>query len=133
MHMPQPKHLNSISGWILSEGKWFPTEEWWHIQAIYDLRDEGYPDLQTKETKAILAEGDESKIRDHLANIGFIKISRCQIDGIKLNKKQLYTLQNLLSLCNPEDEIGILGRNGTLKFLSIARVMKLKNPEVLFD
>ncbi len=131
--MLQPKHLNNISGWILTEGLWHPTDEWWHINAIYDLRDSGHPDLQKKETKEILLEGEESKIRDHIASLGFIKISRSQIDGVKLNRQQLTTLQNLLSLCNPEDEIGILGSNGILKFLSISRVMKLKNPLVLFD
>lgn len=131
--MLQPKHLNDISGWILTEGKWHPTDEWWHINAIYDLRDRGHPDLQGKETKEILLEGEESKIRDHIASLGFIKISRSQIDGVKLNRQQLSTLQNLLSLCDPEDEIGILGSNGILKFLSISRVMKLKNPLVLFD
>jgi hypothetical protein len=131
--MPQPKHLNNISGWILPEGEWHPTDEWWHINAIYDLRDSGHPNLQAKETKEILLEGDESKIRDHIASLGFIKFSRCQTDGVKLNRKQLSTLQNLLSLCNPEDEIGILGSNGILKFISISRIMKLKNPFVLFD
>ena len=129
----QPKHLNNISGWILSEGKWYPTDEWWHINAIYDLRDNGHPDLQSNETKEILLEGDESKIRDHIASLGFVKISRSQIDGAKLNRQQLSTLQNLLSLCSPEDEIGILGSNGILKFISISRVMKLKNPQILFE
>lgn len=124
--MQEPKYLNKISGWILSEGTWHPTDEWWHLNAIYDLRQNGHPDLQSKETKEILKEGDESKIRDHVASLGFIKISRSQIDGIKLNNKQLSTLQNLLSLCNPDDEIGILGSNGTLKYIRISRLMKLK-------
>ncbi|WP_397601230.1 hypothetical protein [Silvanigrella sp.] len=131
--MQEPKYLNKISGWILTDGKWHPTEEWWHINAIYDLKENGYPVLQSKETKEILMEGDESKIRDHLAVLGFIKISRSQIDGIKLNISQLVTLQNLLSLCNPDDEIGILGSNGVLKFIRISRIMKLKNPDALFD
>jgi hypothetical protein len=131
--MQEPKYLNKISGWILTDGKWHPTEEWWHINAIYDLKEEGYSILQSKETKEILKEGDESKIRDHLAALGFIKISRSQIDGIKLNIPQLVTLQNLLSLCNPDDEIGILGSNGVLKFIRISRIMKLKNPSALFD
>lgn len=129
----QLKLLNNISGWILSEGKWYPTDEWWHINAIYDLQDKGHPDLQDKETKKILLEGDESKIRGHVSSLGFIKISRSQIDGVKLNRQQLSTLQSLLSLCDPEDEVSILGNNGILKFMSVSRIMKLKNPHVLFD
>ncbi|APJ04692.1 hypothetical protein [Silvanigrella aquatica] len=131
--MHQANHLNKISGWILADGEWYPTDEWWHINAIYDLRDKGHPDLQSKVTNDILQDGDESKIRDHLAELCFIKISRSQIDGIKLNRKQLVTLQNLLSLCDPEAEIGILGSNGILKFISIGRIIKLKNPQILFD
>lgn len=131
--MQDQKYLNKISGWILTDGTWYPTEEWWHISSIYDLKEQGFPSLQSKETKEILDSGDESNIRDHLANLGFIKISRSQIDGIKLTTTQLVTLQNLLSLCNPDDEIGLLGSNGLIKHIRIARIMKLKNPNILFD
>jgi len=48
------KYLNEISGWILTDGKWHPIDEWWHINAIYDLKETGYPPLQNKETNAIL-------------------------------------------------------------------------------
>lgn len=126
-------NLNSISGWILTEGKWYPTEEWWHLKAIYDLQDDGYPKLQSNETKKILLDGDEMKIRDHLASLGFIKISRSQIDGDTLNHQQLLTLKNLLTFCNPEDEVCFLRKDGSLKFKTVSRILKLKNPLLLFD
>ncbi len=131
--MQEQKYLNKISGWILTAGTWHLTDEWWHISAIYDLKDQGYPCLQSKDTSTVLNLGDESIIRDHLAQLGFIKISRCQIDGIKLSNIQLATLQNLLSLCNPDDEIGLLGSNGVIKHIRIARIMKLKNANALFE
>lgn len=132
-HMQEQKYLNKISGWILTDGTWLPTDEWWHISAMYDLKEQGYLSLQDKETTEILRLGEESTIREHLAKLGFIKISRSQIDGIKLTQTQLVTLQNLLALCNPDDEIGLLGNNGTIKYIRIARIMKLKNPNALFE
>lgn len=131
--MQEQKYLNKISGWILTDGTWYPTDEWWHISAIYDLKDQGYPCLQRQDTYEVLNSGDESIIREHLAILGFIKISRSQIDGIKITNMQLATLQNLLSLCNPDDEIGLLGSNGAIKYIRIARIMKLKNPNALFE
>jgi hypothetical protein len=129
--MKFPKFVYSISGWIQPDGKWHPSDEWWHISAIYELKDLGCPYLQDTVTNKILKEGDEIKIKKHISDIGFIKISRAQIDGNISNTEQLFALQNLLSLCNPDEEIGILGHNGVLKNIRIARIMKLKNPRVL--
>lgn len=132
--MDQPEHLSDISGWILPNGQWHSTEEWWHINALYDLRDEGLAELQGAEASAVLSRGDEGEIRDFVARLGFVKISRNQIDAVQMTRNQLSTLQNLLLLCNPEQEIGILlGSTGMLKQVEVSRVMKLKNPALLFD
>ncbi|WP_186647888.1 hypothetical protein [Fluviispira vulneris] len=132
--LSQPERLSEISGWILPCGKWHSTEEWWHINALYDLRDSGLSSLQEKTTLSILANGDEAQIRDHVAHLGFIKISRCQLDGVNMSRQQLATLQSLLFLCDPEQEIGILiGNTGIIKNVNISRIMKLKNPTVLFE
>ncbi|KAB8028119.1 hypothetical protein [Fluviispira multicolorata] len=132
--MSQPERLNEISGWILPCGKWYDTEEWWHINALYDLRDSGLNELQNLSTLNILSGGDEAQIRDHVASLGFIKISRNQLDGVQMSRQQLSTLQSLLLLCDPEQEVGILiGNTGIIKNINISRIMKLKNPVLLFE
>lgn len=125
--------LHEISGWILPDGRWYPTKEWWHISGLYDLKDSLYPPLQTADAKRILHAGEEESIRNLASNLSFIKISRGQIDGEHINLEQLVTLKKLLTLIDPESEFDVLNAKvGFVKKVSVQRILKLKNAENFF-
>jgi hypothetical protein len=124
--------LQELSGWILPDGKWKEVPEWWHLSALFDLRDEGHPDLQCAESKEILSGGDEALIRDLAARKNFAKVSRCLVDAYALSELQLATLQALLECCDLEAELTVLSFGGVQKTLSVARFLKLKRAHHLF-
>ncbi|MBX9703332.1 MAG: hypothetical protein K2X39_04185 [Silvanigrellaceae bacterium] len=130
--MSKPQHLEEICGWILPDGTWLAVEQWWHISAIYDLQEAGYPALQEGDIEKALKKGDEIEIRALLAHQGFIKISRHQVDALNISNKQLQTLQGLLELCNPEDDLEFIQNESySYKYIKISRIMKLKCVKML--
>ena len=131
--MPGVINIAELSGWILPDGTWIAVEEWWHLSALFDLRDTGMTPLTTKDSLTVLAGGDEAQIRHHVAELGFVKISRSLIDAYTLSSSQLRTLQELLEFCDLESELGLLqSANAEIKQISVARILKLKNPAALF-
>lgn len=125
--------IEHLSGWLLPEGDWIAVEEWWHISALYDLRDTGYAPLATEASRIVLEAGEEAAIRHHVATLGLIKISRKMIDAYMMNGAQLRTLKGLLEVCDLEAELGLLtGHNGQVRNVSVSRLLKLRNPELLF-
>lgn len=119
--------IQELSGWILPNGSWKPAEEWWHVSVLYDLESEHCSALNS-ELKAALKSGDEAQIRRSAANSGFIKVSRQQIDLISLNLSQLRTIQRLLELMNPDDELTLLLEHGhRQKKISVERMLKLRS------
>lgn len=123
-----------LSGWILPSGEYQEVEEWWHVSHLYDLKKNGLSELCLPEQSAILDRGDESEIRDMAARIGFVKLSRGEIDAYSMNALQLSTLQDLLELCDPDYEFRILVKAGeSIKTLSISRILKLKSPKMIFE
>lgn len=119
--------LHELSGWILPDGGWQPAEEWWHVSVLYDLESQVCPALNP-ELKAALKSGDEALIRRSAANSGFIKISRQQLDLVSLSLQQLRTLQRLLELMNPDEELTLLLEHGhRQKKMSVERLLKLKS------
>lgn len=134
--LPWPETLfvqnQSLSGWVLPDGTWHPTREWWHISALYELQQENLSELNTPRAKRILKEGCEESIRNFVAEIGFVKISRRQIDASSLNHAQLCTLKNLFNLLSLDEEFLLLMPSGKEKVWPIERIMKLKNPSALF-
>jgi hypothetical protein len=126
--------IAELSGWILPDGTWIAVEEWWHLAALFDMRDTGMEILCTEESLRVLASGDEGQIRHHVATLGFVKLSRKIVDAYSLSNGQLRTLQGLLQFCDLESEFGLLQEANTeIKPVSVDRVMKLKNPKVLFS
>lgn len=123
-----------LSGWILPDGTWLPVDEWWHIAALYDLRDSGYTALLSLRSESILLGGDEALIRSHAADLGFVKVSRRLLDAYSMNQAQLKTLQEQLIYCDLEAEFGILnGDKGVVRTISVARLLKLRNPLLLWN
>ena len=123
-----------ISGWILPDGEWRDAQEWWHLSTLYDLKDLKYPYLSSEKSKKVLLSGNENDIRNHVCDLGFIKISRSQIDCISMTVKQLSTLKHLISYCSPDDEFSIIyGNTGIIKSVSVNKINKLKNPDGLFS
>ena len=127
------KSYRELSGWILPDGKWHETPEWWHISAVYDMMEAGSPFLKGSEIKAILKKGDEGETREALSALGFAKISRGQLDAESLTPKQLETFQDLIEDFDPDEEIEFLSTtNGPVWHITIARILKTKNPKALF-
>jgi hypothetical protein len=125
--------IQDLSGWLLPDGDWYETSEWWHVAALYDLQGGGFALLQSEETSAILKRGEEAEIRNHVSLLGLIKISRSFIDGTQMNLAQLKTLQVLLEVCDLEAEFRYLsGSDGELRAVSVARILKLKNASLFF-
>ncbi len=125
--------IENLSGWLLPEGRFVPTEDWWHVNGLYDLKDNCYPLFQTQKALEIFKAGEEEPIRNLASELGLLKIARGQIDGEKINLQQLNTLKKLLELLDPELEFEILTPQiGLLKKVSVFRLLKIKNPEVLF-
>lgn len=125
---------SKISGWILPDGTYKEVEEWWHVSYIYECRDGGDALFQDDESRLVLDGGEEAAIRDLAAKKGFIKISRGEIDGYSMTPQQLRQLQGLLDLCDPDFEFRLLVEGGkVLKSISVARLMKIRNPQLLFD
>ncbi|MEY2987805.1 MAG: hypothetical protein RJB13_1326 [Pseudomonadota bacterium] len=119
--------LQELSGWILPDGSWKPAEEWWHVSVLYDLESEQCTALN-EELRGALKSGDEALIRRSAANSGFIKISRQQLDLISLNLNQLRTIQRLLELMNPDEELTLLLDHGhRQKKMSVERMLKLRS------
>lgn len=119
--------LKELSGWILPDGYWHPAEEWWHVSALYDLK-EAYPSLFTANLNEAMQGGDESKIRRSASEAGFVKISREQMDLISLSSAQLRTLQRLIELIDPEAEVIVLLEHGNRKKnVSVERILKLRS------
>jgi hypothetical protein len=125
----------SFCGWILPCGSWRSTAPFWHIMALYDLRDEErYPCLTTPKAQSVLQTGDEGIIRNWVAQQGFVKLSPYFIDGISLNPKQLETLQECLGLLSPDDSIQIYHpTQGLLKTLTVRKLLKMKNSALVFE
>lgn len=122
----------SLSGWILPSGSWHSTREWWHISALYDLQQSGLTELNTEYAQQILKKGDEEEIRNFVAEIGFVKISRRQIDGASFNRSQLATLKMIFNLLDLEEEFTVFTPLGAEKVWTIEKIMKLRNPAALF-
>ena len=122
-----------LSGWIFPDGRWYPCENWWHVAALYDLRDEGMQELQNPETAKFLAEGDEAKIKEHMAECGFIKVSRKFIDGCHMTEQQLKKLQELLFLCDLECEFAyLLRKTNAVERITVQKILKMRRP-ILFS
>ncbi|MEN9825178.1 MAG: hypothetical protein RI953_923 [Pseudomonadota bacterium] len=121
--------IKSLSGWILPDGTWQPAEEWWHVSALYDLKDlkpEFFPSALTDALKT----GDETSIRRAASEAGFIKISRQQFDLVAITIHQLRTLQKLVEYIDPEAEFIVLLEHGNRqKQLSVGRLLKLKSAQ----
>lgn len=125
---------SKISGWILPDGTFQEVEEWWHVSYLYERRDAGDADLNDAISLEVLTDGDESAVRDLAAKKGYVKISRGEIDAYTMTAAQLRQLQGLLDLCDPEFEFRVLVEGGkTLRNISIGRLMKIRNPQLLFD
>ncbi len=128
-----PQHAGALSGWILPDASFVHVAEWWHVSYLYDLRDNGMPLLQEPAALATLAEGDESNIRNLAAQLGFVKISRGEIDANGMTEAQLSALQCELELFDPSFEFRLLISGGqTIKTIAIDRLMKLKSARNLF-
>jgi hypothetical protein len=128
-----PLQSRPISGWILPDGRWIETKEWWHISALYDLKDEQYAPLQSTKAQQIFQEGDEESIRNFASELGFIKVSQTIIDGEIMTKIQLDTLKNLLLIFNPDFEISVYtSKSGFIKKISVKRIFQLKNSTLFF-
>jgi hypothetical protein len=119
--------IKEISGWILPDGHWQPAEEWWHVSALYDLKEQ-FPVHFSDNLQDALSGGDESKIRRAASEAGFVKISRQQMDLISLTLQQLRTLQRLVELIDPEAEFMVLLEHGNRqKNIAVGRLLKLKS------
>lgn len=129
--------LPQQSGWILPDGRWFPTEDWWHIAGIYELLETGEPHLQLPSLLESLKQGDEQAIREELSFAGFVKVSRLNLDFATLTNSQLTTFQFILAhfpimetivhLIHYEDRKSIKAA-----FLPAWRVLKLKESSALW-
>lgn len=127
-------HPNQLSGWLLPTGEWHPCEDWWHLTALYDLRDAGLAELSSPVAHEILGRGREEEIRDFVAGAGFVRISRSLIDGHALTHRQLLTLQGLVEFCEPNTEIEVLdSKRGVSVRMTIARILKFRSPLHFFD
>lgn len=129
---------SKISGWILPRGEWVEVEEWWHISYLYELKDDpnlpGSEHFQTQQGKEVLKRGDESEIRDFAATVGFVKLSRGEIDSYGMTSKQLTTLKELIEWCDPDFEFRLLIRGGqVVKPIAVDRLLKLRSSTRLFQ
>jgi hypothetical protein len=123
-----------LSGWVLPSGEYQVVEEWWHVSHLYDLKAGGQPELQSQECAEILSRGDESEIRDMASKLGFVKISRGEIDAYSISNEQLVSLQAILELCDPEFEFRLLIKGGeSIRPISVARLLKLRSALKLFE
>lgn len=123
-----------LSGWILPHGEFVEVDEWWHVSHLYELREQGFESLNLQENALILDRGDESEIRDMAARLGFVKISRGEIDANGMTNHQLRTLQEALELFDPSFEFRVLIEGGkAIKSISVSRLMKLKAATALFN
>lgn len=104
------------------------------MACLYDLRDSGrVPGLLDPACVAVLEGGDESSIRDMAAKLGFVKISRGEIDAYALSDAQLRTLQSSLEDFDPEFEFRLLIAGGQqVQLISVDRILKLRSAQVLF-
>lgn len=127
------QHPGELSGWLLPDATFVHVAEWWHISYLYDLRDNGMPMLQEPSAITILSGGDESSIRNLAAQLGFVKISRGEIDANGITDAQLAALQCELELFDPSFEFRLLINGGqAIKTIAIDRLMKLKSARNLF-
>lgn len=124
-----------LSGWILPDAQWLAVEEWWHVSCLYELRSSSrVPALASPEVAAVLDEGDEAKIRDAAARLGFVKVSRGEIDAYGLTDAQLRTLQVQLGDFDPEFEFRILLGGGERIYpISVGLLLKLRTARRIFD
>jgi|GEM_PF-621111 len=125
-------NVRELSGWILPDGTWRSVPEWWHISALFDLRDEGHTSLTCQTARATLDSGDEAQIRDLAARRGFAKVSRGMLDAYSFTDTQLATLQDLLEICDLEAELTLLSEDGAQRIVSVARLLKLRRAAALF-
>ena len=124
--------LQSLSGWILPCGTWKAVQEWWHLSALFELRDAGHQAFLCAESKGILDSGDEALIRDLAARKGLAKVSRGVLDAYTLNDAQLATLKSLMEVCDLEEELTLLSEGGAQRNIAVARVLKLRRAATLF-
>lgn len=126
------RHPTALSGWLLEDGRFVESAEWWHTAKLYDLRDDGHPLLTTEIAVEVLASGDEDKIKLMAVSIGFIKLGRGLVEGHELSRAQLETLQQLFELCSPEDEVLLfLKGDDAPRRMAVARISKAKDPRAL--
>lgn len=125
--------LQSLSGWILPCGTWQAVQEWWHVSALFDLRQAGLEALQCEDSERVLASGDEALIRDFAARKGLAKVSRGMLDAYTLNDAQLATLKSLMEVCDLEEELTLLMEGGAQRSIPVARLLKLRRAAVLFQ
>jgi hypothetical protein len=102
------------------------VQEWWHLTALFELRDEGHGSFQDNASREVLAGGDEAIIRDFAARKGFAKVSRGVLDAYVLTDAQLLTLQGLLEVCDLEAELTLLSEGGAQRNITVARLLKLR-------
>jgi hypothetical protein len=123
-----------LSGWILPDGSWLEVDAWWHLNSLYDLRAQGrVAGLCDPEPAAILDVGDEAAVRDMAARLGFVKISRGEIDAYALLDHQLKTLQHVLEEFDPSFRFRLIIMGGErIDHVSIERIMKLRSARLLF-
>jgi hypothetical protein len=124
-------NFGELSGWILPDGTWLPVAEWWHINAIYDLRDSCLALANNSAVLDALSSGDEAEIRHQLALAGFAKVSRGILDTYSLSDLQLKTLQDQILYFDSTQEIVVLRQGGSEKKTTLERVLKLKRAHPL--
>lgn len=119
----------TLSGWLLPDGTFLEAKEWWHLAALYDLRDAGEVLLCTPQAKIVLDGGDEDRIKEFVFQIGFVKLGRRLVEGAELSVGQLKTLHSLIEFFVPDEELGfILEGEENPRYMSVDRILKLKNP-----
>jgi hypothetical protein len=123
--------IKSLSGWILPDGVWQAAQEWWHVSALYDLKEQ-QPHIFTERLTEALQNGDEAAIRRAASEAGFVKISRQQFDFVSITLNQLRTLQKLVEYIDPDTEFIVLLEHGNRqKKISVERLLKLKSVQPL--
>lgn len=125
--------LAELSGWLLPDGRFVAAAEWWHLNALYELRDGGDSCMDSAALLEELRRGDEDAIKLQAARSGFVKCSKHGIDGMRLTDAQLVTLQGLLGLCAPDEEVQVFHtEGGALRRMSVQRLLKLRRAELVY-
>ena len=128
--------LEDICGWILTDGSWLACDQFWHIQALYDLC-EGRGERRVGPACAplliaALQSADEGRIRHEAAASGLIKVWQNTWDGLLWTEAQLRTLQNLYALVSPDQEIQIFNQDTQMTArIDVRKIIKAKSVQVI--